>query len=555
MVLHSVGHAPRKLFVQGFSMNWCHVDMSLLSPQGFSHMVEDPEWLSHSGTIVYLFIGFFWLMLMIIAARLDAKRHPVLQKIKRAREIASKEYYAEEALEGLPTYEDFVQQFGLHGSSFQDIRNSANLDLQGVDVEEVTDKSWEWLMRICARSVLQYVFKWKMGCLEPEAFQYIKQEDFRAEAATAATDFVLSAQYQHVMIFLLTSSRLSSSFLASYKHSRFERVVSLSVELLSTLAMMVVLFHWLGYLGEDERPECQNSESSLVRILEQAIAALILYFANVVLHYAALRIQGNKFLLSKAQVEKRSMQCLPILRRCIFWILECTGALISSYVVLHFMATGSNEDMAELLLAMSALMIFAMVIIPIFICASLMLIWTASSKFKAGMLSEQMLLLINIAEHKSTGPSPEEIQKLDHAFAEKMLAPHPDAGPVFFEHHHESPPEVEEFDKDPNSTELVELKPQGPHVDGQDSMVDRLMQADLEEAVRTEWTRRSTSQAPFYPQALGSASYYQGKNEAPGLEENGLQVEEMAEEVSECHSESWEELNSEEGSASAADRT
>ncbi len=28
-----------------------------------------------------------------------------------------------------------------------------------------------------------------------------------------------------------------------------ERVVSLSVELISTLAMMVVLFHWLGYLG------------------------------------------------------------------------------------------------------------------------------------------------------------------------------------------------------------------------------------------------------------------------------------------------------------------
>lgn len=547
MVLHSVGHAPRKLLVQGFSLNWCKVDMSLLSPQGFSHMVEDPKWLSHSGTIVYLLIGFFWLMLMIIAARLDAKRHPVLQKIKRAREIASKEYYAGEAtgVEGLPAYEDFVQQFG---------RNT--LDLQGVDVEEVTDKSWEWLMRMCARSVLQYVFKWKMGSLEPGAFQYIKQEDFRAEAATAATDFVLSPQYQHVMIFLLTSSRLSSSFLASYKHSRFERVVSLSVELLSTLAMMVVLFHWLGYLGEDERPECEHSESTGIRILEQAIAALILYFANVVLHYVALRIQGNKFLLSKAQVEKRSMQCLPILRRCLFWILECTGALISLYVVLHFMAIGSDEDMAECLLAMSALGIFAMVIIPMFICASLMLIWTASSKFKAGMLTEQMLLLINIAEHKSTALSSEEIQRLDHAFAQKLLAPHPDAGPIFFEHHHESPPEVEESEKDP--TELVELKPQGPHVDGQDSMVDRLMQADLEEAVRTEWTRRSApSQAPSYPQALGSASYYQGKNEAPGLhEENGLQ-EDMAEEVSECHSESWEELNSEEGSASAAlrDRT
>eukprot|EP00434_Breviolum_minutum_P003961 symbB.v1.2.003485.t1/scaffold198.1/size278664/1 len=162
---------------------------------------------------------------------------------------------------------------------------------------------------------------------------------------------------------------------------------------------------------------------------------------------------------------------------------------------------------------MSALGIFAMVIIPMFICASLMLIWTASSKFKAGMLTEQMLLLINIAEHKSTALSSEEIQRLDHAFAQKLLAPHPDAGPIFFEHHHESPPEVEESEKDP--TELVELKPQGPHVDGQDSMVDRLMQADLEEAVRTEWTRRSApSQAPNYPQALGSASYYQGKNEA-----------------------------------------
>lgn len=543
-------------------MNWCNVDMSLLSPQGFSRMVEDPEWLSRSGTIVYLLIGFFWVMLMIIAARLDAKRHPVLQKIKRVREIASKEYYAAEAtgVEGLPAYEDFAQQFGHHGTSFHDFRNSKNLDLH--DVEEVTDKSWEWLMRMCARSALEYIFKWKLGSLEPGAFQYIQQEDFRAEAATAATDFVLSPQHQHVMIFLVTSSRLSSSFLPSYKHSCFERVVSLSVELLSTLAMMVVLFHWLGYLGEttgSERPECRDPEGSLVQILEQAIAALILYFANRVLHYVALRIQGSKFLLSKAQVEHRSMQFLPILRRCIFWILECAGGLTSSYVVLHFMATGSNKDMAQCLLAMSALMIFAMVIIPIFICASLMLIWTASSKLKAGMLSEQMLLLINIAEQKSTALSPEEIQRLDHAFAEKLLAPHPDAGPIFFEHHHESPPEVEESDKDP-SADLAELNSQGSHFDGEDSMVDRLMQADLEEAIRTQQTRRAAlNKVLIYPQAVGFANYYNdSENEEPDLdEENTLQVEEIAQEVSECHSESWEELNSEDGSTSAAlrDRT
>lgn len=37
---------------------------------------------------------------------------------------------------------------------------------------------------------------------------------------------------------------------------RQERVVSLSVELLSTLAMMVVLFHWLGYLGGEKQRWC-----------------------------------------------------------------------------------------------------------------------------------------------------------------------------------------------------------------------------------------------------------------------------------------------------------
>lgn len=191
---------------------------------------------------------------MIFAMRLDKKRNPVLVKINRIREVSSKDYYEDDGndpMEGLPAYEDFKKQ-----QSHKGLRNQLNNltsrkleDMKEMHVEDVTDKSWQWLVQIFARHALRYAFKWKMASLEPGAFQYITQDEFRADASVAVTEFVLLPHEQHIFIFLMTSSRFTCAFLANYKLSRLERFTSFAVVLLSSVAMIVVVFHWLGYFG------------------------------------------------------------------------------------------------------------------------------------------------------------------------------------------------------------------------------------------------------------------------------------------------------------------
>lgn len=535
--------AARGLLVEGFQLNLCNADLRLFSPEGFRHMVEDSAWLTRGGAIFFLLASLIQFALMIFAMRLDKKRNPVLVKINRIREVSSKDYYEDDGndpMEGLPAYEDFKKQ-----QSHKGLRNQLNNltsrkleDMKEMHVEDVTDKSWQWLVQIFARHALRYAFKWKMASLEPGAFQYITQDEFRADASVAVTEFVLLPHEQHIFIFLMTSSRFTSAFLANYKLSRLERFTSFAVVLLSSVAMIVVVFHWLGYFGghtagADVPSECQNSgRGSTVQFFEELFVSFGIYFFNELLLAVAVRIRGGRFLLSKAIVYDE-WSWSPICRLGVYVMFMFLLYLCSVFVVLHFLATATEDDVDHCFLFMAIIFGFAVVVKPLLICTSLMAFWMASQTWKAGAVTQEMVSMLYIADKRPNTLSAKEIEKLDEDFAKKLLGLQ-DSGPVFFEDHHEPLEDQPQIQANVSSTSSWNEGPgRGSERGGKASMIDRLIAADLQEATRQNFKKRTAHRAaPVEEQGYHA--------EAPGGE--AVEVE-----IDAFDSESWDELNSEDG--------
>lgn len=533
--------AARQLLVEGFQLNLCNADLRLFSPEGFRHMVEDSAWLTRGGAIFFLAVMLMKFALMIFAMRLDKKRNPVLVKINRIREVSSKDYYEDEGndpMEGLPAYEDFKKQQSGKGLRNQ-LNNLTSRKMGEMKEMDVTDKSWQWLIQIFARHALRYAFKWKMASLEPAAFQIITQDEFRADASAAVTEFVLLPHEQHIFIFLMTSSRFTSAFLANYKLSRLERFTSFAVVLLSSVAMIVVVFHWLGYFGghtagADVHSECQNSgRGSAVQFFEELLVSFVIYFFNELLLAVAVRIRGGRFLLPKAIVYDE-WSWSPICRLGVYVLFMFLLYLCSLFVVLHFLATATPDDVDHCFLFMSIIFGFAVIVKPLLICTSLMAFWMASTTWKAGAVTQEMVSMVYIADKRPNTLSAKEIEKLDEDFAKKLLGLQ-DAGPVFFEDHHEPLQEEHpELQAGICSTSSWSEGPgRGSERGGKGSMIDRLIAADLQDATREHATKR---------RARVEDSVYHA--EAPGSE--AVEVE-----IDAFDSESWDELNSDEGAAGA----
>lgn len=567
--------AARELLVQGFQLNLCNADLRLFSPEGFRHMVEDSAWLTRGCAIFFLVASLLQFALMIFAMRLDKKRNPVLVKINRIREVSSKDYYEDEGndpMEGLPAYEDFKKQQSHKGfrNKMKDLTSRKMGDMKEMHVEDVTDKSWQWLVRIFARHALRYAFKWKMASLEPGAFQYITQDEFRADASAAVTDFVLQPHEQHIFIFLMTSSRFTSAFLANYKLSRLERFTSFAVVLLSSVAMIVVVFHWLGYFGghsagaagADVHSECQNSgRGSTVQFFEELLVSFAIYFFNELLLAVAVRIRGGRFLLSKAIVYDE-WSWSPICRLGVYVIFMFLLYLCSMFVVLHFLATATEDDVDHCFLFMGIVFGFAVIVKPLMICSSLMAFWMASQSWKAGAVTQEMVSMLYIADKRPNTLSAKEIEKLDEDFAKNLLGLH-DAGPVFFEDHHEPLQEDPQIQVDVSRLSSTASWDEGPgrgsERGGKASMIDRLIAADLQEATRSRAQKRraqtlhGVQEQAHYAEAPGEfgrparARSFAAQEDNPQFPEDGADEEAVEMEIDAFDSESWDELNSEDG--------
>eukprot|EP00438_Fugacium_kawagutii_P013142 Skav233646 [mRNA] locus=scaffold2779:715999:720419:- [translate_table: standard] len=77
-----------------------------------------------------------------------------------------------------------------------DMDSMKNMEM---DIENVRDKSWEWLIKIFARNALKYALRWRMASLEPGSFEYITHDEFRNEAATVGGTSSVSGETSPLM--------------------------------------------------------------------------------------------------------------------------------------------------------------------------------------------------------------------------------------------------------------------------------------------------------------------------------------------------------------------
>lgn len=616
-----VQHAARHLFVGGLELKLCNADLTLFSPEGLRHMLEDVHWLYRGTSIFLLSFTLLQYILMIVAARLDGKRNHVLQKVWRIREAASKEYHdrldGDDPIKGLPAYQDFLelqkQNIATSSMGLSQAFNNLGQAAQAapLEVDEVRDKSYEWLIRICARNALRYAFKWRMASLEPGSFQYITQQEFLNEASTTATEFVLLPHEKHALIFIITSSRFTSAFLANYKQTRFTRVTSCCVGLLSSVATIVVVYHWMGYFaghnaGEGARAECQGhaKRDSVLQIVEELLIALAIYTVHEVVHSVMIWIRGVRFLLPAGAVYGRKKPLCEYCRAWLFWMLMFLWYIASLFVVLHFLATGTEEDVDHAIMAIGTIVAFALLIKPLIISTSLIAVWIASTHWRAGMVTEEMVRIVNTAvdADQSTLPK-EEIEKLDQEFAHKLLAQSEEnlrGGPAFFRQTSDPPPPEDDLPSN-LSVDTFERKETGQGSEAyatggnldlrtyqvaysetwpeelrrtvrrfrdvaynvNDVFGQRLQEkgpGDLDplpEAHRFPLTVEESAldrliQAEMQAATRSNRNFRAGRLEAPGKEDKGREIDIIEEEDIE-EFESWTPLNSEDGSEAAGE--
>eukprot|EP00435_Cladocopium_sp_Y103_P006613 s1310_g2.t1 len=233
--------------------------------------------------------------------------------------------------------------------------------------------------------------------------------------------------------------------------------------------------------GADVHSECQNSgRGSAVQFFEELLVSFVIYFFNELLLAVAVRIRGGRFLLPKAIVYDE-WSWSPICRLGVYVLFMFLLYLCSLFVVLHFLATATPDDVDHCFLFMSIIFGFAVIVKPLLICTSLMAFWMASTTWKAGAVTQEMVSMVYIADKRPNTLSAKEIEKLDEDFAKKLLGLQ-DAGPVFFEDHHEPLQEEHpELQAGICSTSSWSEGPgRGSERGGKGSMIDRLIAADLQ---------------------------------------------------------------------------
>eukprot|EP00913_Durusdinium_trenchii_P002997 g2770.t4 len=94
------------------------------------------------------------------------------------------------------------------------------------------------------------------------------------------------------------------------------------------------------------RNACQGhaKRDSVLQIVEELLIALAIYTVHEVVHSVMIWIRGVRFLLPAGAVYGRKKPLCEYCRAWLFWMLMFLWYIASLFVVLHFLATGTEED-------------------------------------------------------------------------------------------------------------------------------------------------------------------------------------------------------------------